>query len=271
MSGWIKLHREIMNKAIWQCGTIEQRVILVTLLLMANHEEKQWEWNGQKFICQPGQFVTSLQAIASKAGVSIQNTRTALERFEKYDFLTSKVTNKNRLITISNWASYQVEEEQLTSNQQASNKQVTTNKKDKNKNKYISPSKISVPEDFQITERIERWATEGNFTRSQMEHQIPYFIEKHKALGSKYTDWESAFQTWMRNARDWGKLPASKQVVDDKHATAWANLLKFPYVRSIVNEALIPTSELMPIAGRPSERMFKGEALGWQILEGVQA
>ena len=57
-------------------------------------------------------------------------------RFEKYDFLTSEVTNKNRRITIKNWALYQSKDEQLTSkltsNQQATNKQLTTNKNVKN-------------------------------------------------------------------------------------------------------------------------------------------
>jgi hypothetical protein len=53
--GWIKLYRQLLNKAIWQCSTMEQKVILITLLLMANHEEKEWEWQGEKFKCKPGQ------------------------------------------------------------------------------------------------------------------------------------------------------------------------------------------------------------------------
>ena len=86
--GWIKLYRQLLNKAIWQCSTMEQKVILITLLLMANHEEKEWEWQGEKFKCKPGQFVTSLKSIAEKAGsdISIQNVRTAIAKFEKYNF-----------------------------------------------------------------------------------------------------------------------------------------------------------------------------------------
>ncbi len=138
MTGWIKLHRELMDKPIWESSTAAQKVILITLLTMANHKEKEWEFAGKKYVAKPGQFVTSLSSIAEKSGkdISVQNVRTALKRFEKYDFLTDQSTNKNRLITIVNWASYQrkddIQEDEETgsqqANQQAANKQLTTNK-----------------------------------------------------------------------------------------------------------------------------------------------
>lgn len=140
-TGWIKLHRELIKKPIWQCSTPEQKVILITLLMMANHDDKEWEWRGRKYRCKPGEFVTSLKSIVKECGdgVSTQNVRTALARFEKYEFLTSESTNRNRKITITNWEKYQsydtksnkATNKQLTSSQQATNKQLTTNKNDK--------------------------------------------------------------------------------------------------------------------------------------------
>lgn len=133
-TGWIKLHRELTEKPIWESSTPEQKVILVTLLIMANHKGKDWEFKGEKYSAKPGQFVTSLVSIAKKAGtgISIQNVRTAITRLEKYEFLTCESTNKNRLITIINWEFYQREDNDLTSkltgDQQAVNKQLTTNK-----------------------------------------------------------------------------------------------------------------------------------------------
>ena len=90
--GWIKIYRELLNKPIWQESTPEQKVILITILLMVNHEPKEWEWKGEKYIVQPGQRVTSLESIALKAGkgISIQNIRTALKRFKKYGTLLTK-------------------------------------------------------------------------------------------------------------------------------------------------------------------------------------
>lgn len=140
--GWVKIHRELLDKPIWILSSSEQKVILVTLLLMANHKENKWEWNGSQYDCAPGQFVTSLEKIAEKSGkdISIQNVRTAIKRFEKYDFLTNESTKTGRLITIVNWELYQVDydvdnkdaDKDLTNSQQKVNKDLTTNKNDKN-------------------------------------------------------------------------------------------------------------------------------------------
>ena len=161
--GWLKLYRELIEKPIWKCTTPEQKAILITLLCMANHEEQEWIWQGKKYKCKPGQFITSLKSIAEKSGTSVQNVRTALKNFEKiYDFLTSTSTNKNRLVTITNWGLYQSQErkptKRLTSNQQAPNKHLTTNKNDKNdKNDKEDISKGNFSELSKA--KIEEWLT----------------------------------------------------------------------------------------------------------------
>ena len=135
MAGWIKLYRELGDKPIWLESTSDQRSVLMALLMMVNYEPNKWEWQGKQYECMPGQVITSLPKIAERSGkgVSIQNVRTALKRFEKLGFLTDESTNKNRLITIVNWAIYQGSDDepnrqtnkQLTGNQQATNRQLT--------------------------------------------------------------------------------------------------------------------------------------------------
>jgi len=104
---------------------------MIACLLMASHEAKSWEWGGEKFQVQPGQFVTSLESIRKKAGkgISIQNVRSFLKRFEKLEFLTNQTTKHGRLITIINWGSYQEKQflptKRATNDQQSSNKAVT--------------------------------------------------------------------------------------------------------------------------------------------------
>ena len=126
--GYYYLWRDLYSKPIWANSTPQQKVILITLLGMANFKEKKWEWKGKQYVCKPGQFVTSLESIANEAGkgISIQNVRTALKRFQTLGFLTSKSTNRNRLITIENWERYQADKENQQANKQATNKQLTT-------------------------------------------------------------------------------------------------------------------------------------------------
>lgn len=110
--GWIKLHRKLFDKAIWKCSPVEHKVVLITLLLMASHKDNQWIWRGKKFVCKPGQFVTSLQKIAELAECSVKNVRTSLINFEKLEFLANESTKTGRLITIINWDTYQVDDKE---------------------------------------------------------------------------------------------------------------------------------------------------------------
>ncbi|HAA5815698.1 TPA_asm: DNA replication protein DnaD [Listeria monocytogenes] len=136
--GWVKLHRDLKEKPIWRSSTPEQKTILVTLLMMANHKENEWEWMGKPFKAKPGEFVTSIKSITEECGkgISSQNVRTALKRFENYGFLTKESTKVNTLINIVNWGVYQESENkantltnnQLTNDSQTANKQLTTNK-----------------------------------------------------------------------------------------------------------------------------------------------
>lgn len=235
MAGWIKLHRELWDKPIWFESTAEQKVILITLLAMANHKEKEWEFNGEKYKAEPGQFVTSLPSIAKKAGkgISIQNVRTALVRFEKYEFLTGKSTNKNRLITILNWASYQrldgeeEKENDVTqqATQQATNRQLTANKNVRTKElkelKDIRPKSATSEEDLKFASllfdlvqqnypnakkpNLEKWTNDFRLLR-EMDHALPKDI--------KYIiEWSQKNSFWKSNIRSADKFRKQYQTL----------------------------------------------------------
>ena len=104
--GLIKLQREVLEKSIWTSAMTEQKVLLVTLLMIA---------------------------------IMVENSsvRTILKIFEKTELLTSQSTPRNRLITIVNRGLYQCGNgggvtSLLTSQQQAPNRRLTANKNDKN-------------------------------------------------------------------------------------------------------------------------------------------
>lgn len=168
--GWIALYRALLSKPIWKKATAEQKVVLITLLLMANHKESEWNWKGEKFSVLPGQFVCSLNSIIKKAGkgISIQNVRSSLALFKKLEFSTYKSTKEGRLITICNWDSYQIK---LTEGQQSTqptgNKGATTNKNDKKEKNNISV----IFEDF-------RQQFPG--TKRGLDLEIDNFLKKNK-------------------------------------------------------------------------------------------
>ena len=133
-NGWIKLHRALKDKAIWKCSTPEQKSILITLLMMANHKPKEWEWQGKKFMCNPGQMVTSLDSVAKESGkgITIKKVRKCLIKFQKYEFLAYKGAKTGTLVTITNWESYQSNNKKGHTKGQDKGKIRATNKNDKN-------------------------------------------------------------------------------------------------------------------------------------------
>ena len=134
-NSWIKLYRKILKSALYKRLNSKQRDVMITCLLLASHEENEWEWEGNLFKIQPGQFITSLKSLKETCAkdVSYQNIRTALLILEKWSFLTNKSTKGGRLITVLNWAKYQTREEtNQQTNQQTTNKELTTIKNEKN-------------------------------------------------------------------------------------------------------------------------------------------
>jgi len=129
----------------WQNLNPVQKVIMITLIMLANHKDGNW-WDNVKKVWVPvkrGQLITSLDRLqkACGKGVSVQNIRTCFVNLEKMGFLTYKSTKQYRLVTIANYDFYQCSENYQQSNQQKPNKGLTINNNDKNeKNKDLTTS-----------------------------------------------------------------------------------------------------------------------------------
>ncbi len=214
LEGWIKLHRELRSKAIWNTSTPEQKTILITLLLMAQYTTNQWEWNGGQFKCNPGQFITSLDNIVKECGkgVSIQNVKTALKKFEKYEFLTNESTKTGRLITIVNWGFYQSEDKKpnkefnkdLTKTQQSSNQDLTPIKKERRKEgnkKDINRVAFAPP----TVDDVRGYCSEKGY-KADAERFVDFYESKGWMVGkNKMKDWKAAVRNWCRQDAAAGK------------------------------------------------------------------
>lgn len=203
--GYFKLWRELFTKPIWLNSTPEQKTIFVTLLAMANFSEKEWEWKGEKFKADRGEFVTSLDSIARNCGkgITIQNVRTALKRFENLGFITNESTKTGRLITIVNWEVYQSSDDEsnkednkdLTKSQQRPNKDLTPReegKKDK-KDIYISVKHLSLTED----EYNKLITTYG---KRSVDNKIEYMKDYPKL--KNYTSMYRTLNNWLKRDVD---------------------------------------------------------------------
>jgi len=210
--GWIKIYRCLTEKAIWTCSTPEHCKILITLLMMANSDKKQWVWQGKQFEANPGQFVTSADSIIKKCGKGItrQNVRSALTKFEKLDFLTYETTKTGMLITIVNWEVYQDKSaptnqesnQEPTNRQPTGNQQATTNKNNKNNKKdkkdinNARESKVQFAEFVSLT-NAEYSALVTQFSEHGAKRMIEILDDYKGASGKTYKSDYRAIRTWV--------------------------------------------------------------------------
>ena len=128
MNGHIKLHRSILDWEWWD--DINTFRLFMTILLLANWKEKKW--HGKTI--RRGQLWTSIPTLAEKSGLTVQQTRTALNHLKSTGELTDKPTRDGRLITVVNYGKYQAGNfeltdkltDKLTDDQQTANRQLTS-------------------------------------------------------------------------------------------------------------------------------------------------
>ena len=139
MSGWIKIHRQIIDWE-WFTDTTTFRVFL-QLLLKANHKEKKY----RGMVLKVGTIITSRDILAFETSLSVQQVRTALDKLKSTNEITIKTSSQGTIIEVVNYSKYQLVTSEVTNKQPTSNQQVTTNKnekKEKNEKEVILDSWI---------------------------------------------------------------------------------------------------------------------------------
>jgi hypothetical protein len=184
-NGYLKLYRKITEWG-WYKDNPTFKVFL-HLLMKANY--CQGEWLGQTVL--PGQVITSSIKLADETGLTRQSVRTALNHLKSTNEITSESTNRFILVTIANWALYQSDQRESTSestnnltvNQPATNQQLTTieeYKKERRKKTCISPNPPNV-----ITDQLPlSWSSFS----SELIDALNRFVEFRRSIKKPMSD-----------------------------------------------------------------------------------
>lgn len=193
MSGWIKLHRSMLDWEWYEDHNATR--LLIHLLISVNHEDKKWKGHTIK----AGSLAFSWDTLSEKIGLSIQEIRTAMKKLESSQEVTRQVTNRYQVVSLVKWEKLQETKEQLTGkltiNQQASNNQLTTTKEDKEVKKNSIESRAK---DF-----YEQCASfQGAYSKDMLRAFYDYWTEPNKSKSKmrfeQQTTWELSrrLKTW---------------------------------------------------------------------------
>ena len=138
MQGWVKLHRCLKNKAIFDNEKLLK--VHVWCLLKATHKPHIDLVGRQKVQVEPGQFVTGRFKAATELSMAPSTAWEYLKLLEDNKTINIKSNNKYSVVTIVNWGLYQSEDEKSDtksdntsdSKSTANQQQIDTYKNEKN-------------------------------------------------------------------------------------------------------------------------------------------
>lgn len=111
MQGWVSVHRKMLdNPAVFKDA--DHIAVWVYLLLNAAYKEQSLLFGGKKITLLPGQLITGRKVISDRLKISDSKVHRILKLFETEQQIEQQTSNKNRLISIKNWNSYQFSEQQ---------------------------------------------------------------------------------------------------------------------------------------------------------------
>lgn len=158
--GFVKIYRSFKN---WYGSRCPYRTSLwVHLIMLANHKPARWIFKGEPYSLKRGQFITSRKSLAKLTGMNRSRVDRLLAEFEKDGQIEQQTSNRNRLITITNYDKYQAVEQQVSNRWATDEQQMSTNKNVKNKKKVINKEFVS-----QITALLDKYPNNDGRKKSQ--------------------------------------------------------------------------------------------------------
>lgn len=196
MSGWVKLHRSMLE---WEWyNDINVCRLFVHLLLKANHSDKKW----RGIEIKRGQTLTSLDALSNETGLSVSQIRTSLKKLKSTGEIANKSHTKYRVITVLEYDRFQdsdkQNDKQLADKSQTSDKQVTTNKNVKNVKNEKKKDKDMFPPEAETRPNIPYSKILESYHRLLPNHpSVKVLTDKRKAhIRQTWNNYLDTLEDW---------------------------------------------------------------------------
>lgn len=153
MSGWLKLHRKILENPIMQKPNY--LAVFIYLLTNANYEPKDIIINNEKTTIPVGSFIGSQRKISELLKISLGSVNKILNYLKDERTIEIKPTNKFCYFSITNWENYQSDEHKNEHKMNTTRTQNEHSVKQIKNIKNIKKERNILLEDFLIAELLK--------------------------------------------------------------------------------------------------------------------
>lgn len=196
--GWIKLDRRILENPLWSDKPFARGQAWVDLLLLANHDTKEFLQNGRIVKGERGNVYRSVSWLALRWGWSRKKTRGFLEELQSAKMCSVLATTQGTTITIEKYTIYQGGgTTEGTTKEQRRNSGGNIYKNNKEYIKNINNNNIAVP----LVSEVEKFIQKNNFNVDPFDFYDYYAGQGWtKANGQPVKDWRACVRAWHRRA-----------------------------------------------------------------------
>jgi biotin operon repressor len=105
MEGWIKLHRSIIDSAVFSDSDVLK--VWLWLLCSVAYDDHDVVYLGKVIQLKQGQIITGRKKLSQQIGMSEGKIYRAINILKNLGNITVKSNNRYSIITVENWAKYQ--------------------------------------------------------------------------------------------------------------------------------------------------------------------
>lgn len=245
-SGWIKLHRKIMENPSYHTEPFCRNMAWIDLLLLANHETGYFRVRGIKVTVKRGQVGFGIEKLGQRWGWSRGKVERYLTELEQDGQIVRQKNNVTTLLSIVSYEDYQGDSKaDYTADSKANSKanskadgQQTVKQTDINKNEKNEENEKNVKNEKNIIQPASPTAAKSAYKKvkhlfdqspyANLETLQMYFLGKapydtadiayyqqaartwSMSNGEKKLDWALTIQNWMHRDYQEGKLKTIK-------------------------------------------------------------
>ena len=231
MTGWIKIHRKIIDHWIWEDA--KRFKWWMDILLLTNHTDKKTMIGGELITIKRGTFHTSELKLSERWNVSRNTVRNYLNALEKDNMIDTKKTRNGTTIEVRNYGVYQGNEEnkkqqteQYTEQQtEQQTEQYTEQKKDNRLNNTLNTTKN--------VKNIKNYKNDKNVKKEKkIINALVFFQENGFGQLSPYIQEDLNYYLNQFNNDADDIIIAALKIAKDRNKVSWG------YAKSVLNSWL---------------------------------